>query len=292
MHIIEGVTMNSFKGLIHKDLIEEELKYSEVYRYLDKYMDDSIYSVTESFNNQMVKENSAIWIFWMQGMEHAPKLVKKCFESVCKNKPEGFDIILLSDKNLSEYIRMPEFIIEKYKKGYISTTHFSDLVRLELLSSYGGCWIDATVFCSGRIPIYMLSGEMFLFKASMMDNVVIKISNWWLASNKSNRIIHAAKNILYTFWKNENVIVNYYLFHIIMSKLIDEDYQCNAIFRNIYYFNNSNPHVLQGKMGTEFNEKEWEVIKDISVVHKLTYKKKYIQGDLYNYYQALIDGRI
>lgn len=287
--MIEVIRMNDLTRFVHKDLIEEELKYSEVYHYLDQYMNDSIFFIDDLFKNEFVRENYTIWVLWMQGMEHAPKLVKKCFDSICRGKPDEFDIILLTGDNLNDYIRLPKFILEKYKEGSISTTHFSDLVRLELLATYGGCWIDATVFCSGTIPKYMITGEMFLFKGSLMDNVVIKMSNWWLSSNQTNRLIWATRNVLHSFWKNEKKIYNYYLFHIIMSKLIDEDFGCNMIFRSIPYFNNGNPHVLHGKMDSEFDKSEWEIIKDISVIHKLSYKQKHIQGDIYSYYQALID---
>lgn len=284
--------MEFLEKFVHKDLIENELEYSEIYFYLDKYMTSQIYTIEDLKEIKSVRQNHTIWIFWKQGMEQAPKLIQKCFESVCRNKPKGFDIVLLSDDNLNDYIQLPDFIWEKYKKGYITTTHLSDIIRLELLCTYGGCWIDATVFCSGIIPDYMVNREMFLFKASKMDNVVLKMSNWWLAAEKSNRLVHATRKVLYSFWKHEDSVRNYYVFHAIMSKLIDQDSLCKNIFYNVPYFNNGNPHVLYSKMPMEFDEEEWRIIKDISVIHKLSYKQRYLQGDIYNYYQALLDDKL
>ena len=37
---------------------------------------------------------------------------------------------------------------EKKKKGIISRTHYSDLLRLEILGNYGGIWLDSTFFCT------------------------------------------------------------------------------------------------------------------------------------------------
>lgn len=284
--------MDSLGRFVHKEHIQHELEYSEVYFYLDKYMDNGIYSVADLPGNESVKKNHTIWVFWMQGMEHAPKLVQKCYESVCRNKPDGYDIVLLTSENLDDYIQLPGFIREKYRAGNITTTHLSDVIRLELLCTYGGLWIDATVFCSRRIPDYMAGGDMFLFKDTLMDNLVIKMSNWWIFADRSNRLIHATRNVLLSFWENETDVHNYYLFHIIMSKLIDEDLGCRVIFQSIPYFNNGNPHVLHGKMGSEFDENEWKIIQDISCVHKLSYKQRHLQGDLYSYYQAMLDGRL
>lgn len=277
---------------VHKDHIKEELEYSGVYYYLSRYVNGSTYTIADLPGKKSVKQNQTVWIFWMQGMDNAPKLIRKCYESVCRNVPEGFDIVLLTGINLREYIQLPEFIWEKYRKGYITTTHLSDIIRLELLCTYGGCWIDATVFCSEAIPAYMVSGDMFLFRDTIMQNVVTKMSSWWLYADKSNRLIHATRNLLYSFWEEENIIHNYYLLHIIMSKLVDEDTACRGIFSRIPYFNNGMAHILFGKLGTEFDEREWEIVKDISVIHKLSYKYKFLQGDIYNFYQALLDDKL
>lgn len=277
---------------VHPEFIREELVYSEVYYYLDRYMDQEIFTVSDLKGNPAVKQNHVIWVLWLLGMENAPKLVQKCYESVCRNKPEDFEVVLLSKKNLDQYIHLPDYVLKKHEEGSLSYTHLSDIIRLELLCTYGGCWIDATVYCSGAIPRYMVSRDAFMFKASRMDDPVLKMSSWWLASDKNNRLMHATRKVWYRFWEQENSVRNYYLIHIIMSKIIDEDTACNIIFRNIPSFNNENPHVLFGKLGMEFDEEEWEIIKDISTVHKLSYKRRYLQGDIYNYYMALMDGKL
>ncbi len=287
----KGLSME-LEQFVHKEHIEKELEYSRVYRYLSRYIDEDIYSITELNGKETVKQNQTIWMFWMQGMENAPSLIRKCYDSVCKNKPDGFDLVVLSDNNLREYIRLPEFIWEKYRQGYISTTHLSDIIRIELLCTYGGCWIDATVFCSGPIPEYMVNGEMFLFKDTIMSQLVTKMSSWWLCAEKSNRLIHAVRNALYAFWKEEDEIHNYYLLHILMSKLVDEDRGCKEIFGRIPYFNNGAPHILFGRFGWEFTQKDWEILKSSTVIHKLSYKQRFLRGDIYTYYQALMEGRL
>lgn len=284
--------MEYLDKFVHKDYIEKELKYSELYHYLDRYMNKDIFVIEDLKANKGVRQNGIIWIFWLQGMESAPKIVRKCYESVCRNKPDGLEVLLLTEKNLDEYIQLPDYIWQKYKEGYISVTHLSDIVRLELLCTYGGCWVDATVFCSGTIPEYMVKRDIFFFRATLMDRPVIKMSSWWVSADRHNRIIQAARKMIHAYWANEYDIQNYFLLHIVMSKIIDEDSACHAIFSSIPYFNNSTAHVLQRKLAIEYDEKEWEIIKDISPIHKLTYKKRYLKGDIYNFYMALMDGKL
>ena len=280
---------------IHKDFIKQELEFSEFYRYLDQYgMEEKPSCITGMKKNKNVRMNHTIWVFWNHGLERAPKLVRKCYESICRNKPEDFDIILLSDKTINEYISLPDYIWEKHEKGYMAMAHLSDVMRVELLCMYGGCWIDATVFLSGKIPEYMFSSDLFMFQfPTVLSDPVVKMSNWWIASKQQNRLIHLTRDRLFKYWECETDVGNYFLFHIIMSKLIDEDWQCRNIFDGIPYFNSGNCFVLSEKLGEEYREEEWHAISDASRIHKLTYKNKYLQGDIYNYYSALLtDGLI
>lgn len=278
---------------IHEEFIDQEFKFSEVYRYIDKYKNYQIREPLPLGQNETVILNRTIWIYWKQGLDSAPKIVRKCYKSICSNKPDDFSIVLLTDENLNSYVQLPDYIWAKYNQGYITVTHLSDIIRLELLSMYGGCWIDATVFCSSTIPRYMMSGDMFFFKlASVMCNPVLKLSSWWIYAEQSNRMIHLTRQMLYEYWKKENEIRSYFLLHIMMSKIIDEDPLSRGIFYNIPYFNSGNAHVLQGKLGVEYDRNEWEIIQNISPVHKLTYKKRYLQGDVYNYYMAMLADKL
>lgn len=277
---------------LYREHIEEELEFSKVYRYLNRYVNEKIFAVTDIQGMKSVKQNRTIWIFWMQGMENAPALVQKCYDSVCRNIPQGYDVILLTDQNLREYVSLPDFIWRKYEQGSITTTHLSDIIRIELLCTYGGCWVDATVFCSGPVPEYMVNGEMFLFKDTIMERLVIKMSSWWLCAEKTNRLTHAVRNMLYEFWKQENDIHNYYILHIMISRLVDEDAECGRIFYEIPYLSNSTPHILFGRLGREFCERDWEILKSNTPIHKLSYKWRFLQGDIDSYYQAFLEGRL
>ena len=108
--------------------------------------------------------SNKIWFCWLQGLENAPVLVKKCYQSLEENLTDK-EIIVLTEENYREYVRFPEYIQKKIDSGIITRTHMSDLLRLELLIQYGGTWIDATVFCSGgRIPTYMFDSDLFFFQ--------------------------------------------------------------------------------------------------------------------------------
>ena len=89
-----------------------------------------------------------IWVLWWQWIESAPELVKICVNSI-KEHNCWYEVILLTRDNYENYIKLPEFILQKVKKKEISITHLSDIIRMALLKEYWGIWIDATMFiCS------------------------------------------------------------------------------------------------------------------------------------------------
>lgn len=104
--------------------------------------------------------NEPIWVMWYQGIEKAPDIVKCCVESI-KEHSAGHQVIVLSEENLHDYIELPDFIMEKFSRGYISRTHLSDMIRLNLLYLYGGAWLDATVLVSNDIPEEYFREELF-----------------------------------------------------------------------------------------------------------------------------------
>ena len=87
-----------------------------------------------------------VWVCWWQGIDNAPAIVKKCVESIQKNV-HNHKVTIITEDNYKNYVEFPDWIEEKKKKGIISRTHYSDLLRLELLAKYGGIWLDSTFFC-------------------------------------------------------------------------------------------------------------------------------------------------
>ena len=110
------------------------------------------------------EHSNKVWVCWLQGMEKAPDIVKKCYQSLLDNL-NGKEIVLLTDENYKDWVSFPNHIQEKIDNGTIYRTHMTDLLRLELLEHYGGTWIDATVFCSGKnIPSFIWDSDFFIYQ--------------------------------------------------------------------------------------------------------------------------------
>jgi hypothetical protein len=85
-----------------------------------------------------------LWIYWQQGWEHAPDLVKQCAESWRVNNPD-YEIHWWDQSSVTDYISLPKKISRPRKN--LTIQKISDLTRLDLLSKFGGVGTDASVFC-------------------------------------------------------------------------------------------------------------------------------------------------
>ena len=86
-----------------------------------------------------------IWMYWGQGFENAPEVVRICLRS-WKSRNPGWRVVELTNANVSEYVDEPTLAKIRALKN-IRIQKFANLIRLYLISRYGGVWVDATCFC-------------------------------------------------------------------------------------------------------------------------------------------------
>lgn len=224
----------------------------------------------QSYIEKEHKASEIIWICWFQGMDNAPDLVKKCYQSVVENNPDK-KVIVLTEENVNDYVTFPEYILTKWKKGIITHTHMTDLLRLELLITYGGLWLDATVLCTGKAPEYFFDSDLFFFQTLKpgRDGHASYISSWLMEAKTNNKILMATRELCYEYWKNNNTMWDYFLLHDFMS-IVLEKYE--EEWKKIIPRDNATPHILLLRLFEEYDEETWNAIKNQTPFHKLTYK--------------------
>lgn len=211
-----------------------------------------------------------VWVFWMQGLENAPKLVKSCINNI-KQQFNDYKIVLLSKENISTYVKLPNFILEKWNEGIITTTHFSDILRNNLLLNHGGYWIDATVLITGKIPTLIENSSFFLFQSYKpgSNGKKVNISSWFIGSVKDNPVLEVTQKMLFNYWKKHNRLIDYFLYHNFLQMSL---YHYSEIYRQIPKYTNETAHYLLFELQNYYNEEKYQDICKQTFAHKLTYK--------------------
>lgn len=226
----------------------------------------------EEFEEATEDLSDVVWVFWLQGIEAAPELVKKCSAALMKHLPRHKRIIFLDETNYRQYTNLPAYIEEKHEKGQISHTHFSDLIRIDLLARHGGTWVDSTVYLSSEVihPEFFDS-ELFLFQELQPNQMghVRGISNWFMTAKPSQEIILLTRYLLFDYWKTHNSVIDYYIFHSLFELAIEA---YGEKWQQVMPYSNAMPHILQFKLFSPFREEDWKQLTQEIEVHKLTYK--------------------
>lgn len=292
---IKLFVIKSFRSLLLKKQSKfawkiNAIKEKNIELYLMKIVkqkEDEIKKIKpEALHHGILKD--PIWIMWYQGIENAPDIVKCCIESV-KENCSGHEVIVLSEQNLSEFVKLPDFIIEKFKKGYISRTHLSDMIRLNLLYLYGGAWLDATLLTINPIPEEYFAKEIFTinFKKNTKDPSHGRWTTFCFFAKKGNRFIEKILRYHYGYWMKNDYAVDYVMFDYFINYLIKNDHEFELLMDDIPV-TNKNVFLLLEKLNM-LCEDDKLLTDPNEVFYKLSWKRKFIiEDDDFTLYKSIM----
>lgn len=224
--------------------------------------------------------NKIIWQYWAQGYDNVPDVVRTCLNSVDKYSV-GYEIVRLTDENLSEYLDLPYFVVEK--RTVFSRAFFSDLLRLILLKTYGGIWMDATILMTGEIPEEWAASDFLLFRRDPKEpnyrywrNTYAYYFGWahgfrvnmlssFIIAKINNNTVSELCDLMLIWWKNHSDLPDYFFLQILFDV-----YDCKDKFQLI---SDTLPHYLQqSNNDPKFSIMQKDDIVNFFPVHKMTYK--------------------
>ena len=254
----------------HSWIIIDQIQAERASKYLWRHYKGLIEKPLDE--TQEAKEPTRIiWVCWLQGMENAPEIVKKCVDSVMRNMPK-FEVRVLTAENMFEYVTLPEHIVRKYRKRAITFTHFSDILRTALLVQHGGIWLDATVLLTDELPAQMTEAPLFFLQKSKLQLIPHMGSSWMLVAQKGDPVLQRVLELLSAYWKRENKLRDYYLFHLFFYLVLELNEEGKKILNSIPYIPNVDAHTLQFTLFEDYDERVWKQITSRSPIHKLTWK--------------------
>lgn len=229
---------------------------------------------------------SPIWVCWWQGESNMPPIVDICYKNIIKHAG-SHPVILITELNYLEYVDVPDYVLEKLATREISITFFSDLLRVSLLTSYGGIWMDATLFITKNLDCIVSNSSFFSIKNISYSKEFVTQYRWggfFLVTNKVNfRLFRNARRFLLEYIKEHNILLDYLLMNYCFDFQFDNDDSLKQILEDV---SSTNPdlHSLRGILNEKFNKELYERMLERTHVFKLSYKGVFSQktsvGDL------------
>ena len=141
-----------------------------------------------------------VYVFWDKGFEDAPDIVKYCKSFLQSNHNES-EIQFLDIKSLVKMNMLDLTYFDRVRSWAPRT----DLMRLELLSKYGGVWIDADMLALVNLHSYykeMINKRKVFFALSDSESFNIRLG--FLSAVKHNIITSKMYVALRLLWDNES----------------------------------------------------------------------------------------
>lgn len=258
------------------------IKHKIILKKLEKIGKDIIIKYK---NKNIKKENNTIWILWYQGEEQAPEIVRECIKSVRKYYD---NVVVLDEKNLEDYIKIDSNILNKFQKGLITKTHFSDIVRMKLLAEHGGYWFDATIYLTDKINLETSFFTPKLNPNDLDNRFQISKGAWCIfcIGGTDVTLYKFCYDFFIKYYRENDKLIDYYLTdYVIMLAYNNIELVQNQIDQNKY--NNRYIFKLENVINEPYDDKIFKELKKENQIHKLSYKIK-INEDYNNFYYKVI----
>ncbi len=144
-----------------------------------------------------------IWIYWDKPLDHAPPFVRYAIHS-WQTKNPGWTVRVLDDTSLKQWTTVPEPQKNRKVQGR------SDAIRLALLKTHGGIWVDATCACvrplDEWLPPLMIAG-FFAFPDSYPGRI---IQSWFLAAVPRNYLVERWAELALRYYSKKGKLRHYF----------------------------------------------------------------------------------
>ena len=167
-------------------------------------------------------------------------MVRACLASWTNRNPGWVHHLLTRDT-------LPLFVPEARNEGSLLARDLppaalSDVVRVGLLSRFGGVWVDATCYCLRPLDDWLaeaMRAGFFAFSQPAPDRM---LSSWFLSSEPASPVLRAWKRRTEAFWAQRRETEDYFWFHHLFRHAYDEDATVRATWEAVPKISADGPH--------------------------------------------------
>lgn len=243
--------------------------------YLCKNVDISHINLDEYLRCKKKVEPEPIWVMWWQGEKVAPDIVKVCMHSIIEHS-NGHKVYIIDKDNISDYINIPDFIFEKYRRKIISRTHLSDIIRLFLLATYGGVWLDSTIYMNKSFDNVVFNSDFYTinFGEFTKDPSHGRWTTFMMAAKPNNIIIKNVLKYHISYWSKYDCLIDYIMFDYFVKMAVNSSDECYKQMNSIK-INNEDVFLLRKELN-----KAWTGWSDLNIdnetyLFKLSWKERF-----------------
>lgn len=198
----------------NNDLESVTAKNAVILDFLKKEYAELLNKYAAASDSDKIDDGPApIWVFWLQGKDQMPELIRMCFESKMLHSG-NHPVILLDQENIQDYVSFPEVVWSEVKEGKLKVQHLADMIRVQLIRKYGGVWLDASIYCHKDIPESIFALPIYSLKGKHMPQFVSE--NRWttflIGGHRGNVLCSFLDDFFLTWVQSGKPFIDYFMF--------------------------------------------------------------------------------
>lgn len=217
-----------------------------------------------------------IWTYWHQGWDAAPPLMRRCLEQMQHHHP-AWTVRALDGQALEGLV--PAALVERAEP----TAAFSDRLRLELLATHGGVWLDATVYCMRSLDTWLPSLAESGFFAFRLPTAPKPIASWCLASVPEGQIVTRWNHLCRDYWEGRSEYDTYFWVHGLFAGLLSSDPVVAGLFASMPSLSAEGPHYFapyrSRLLGPMTRRARWRLASRRDPLYKLRKARRRVPDD-------------
>ena len=223
-----------------------------------------------------------------------PDIIRLCYNSV--KKMSGSKIVqLITFDNISDFVKIPASIELKVRKKEISLTHFADYLRILLLKTYGGLWLDASIYVSQPIDFTPNNNSLYTIKIPKINDAYPSDYRWAvniIGCAKGSLLFSLLEMLMRKYIEEHKSFIDFFLFDYLIAVLYDNNISIRNMIDNTPY-NNEQFYQLHDICNTAYVKDVYDQLMHKQTYHKLSWKTAYKTTDqdrCRTFYSHLMDG--
>ena len=245
-------------------------------KWMDAYLDRyhmAYADLTPPYQSTQPVEDYHIWVFWWQGEEGMPRLVRGCYRQLCKNNT---GVVLITRDNIRQWCHIPQYIYDRVEAGDITFTHLSDILRISLLAEHGGLWLDSTCWVPRQLGEEVTGATLISPRTKNLPDLPAWNNYRWCSysmgtNQKGLPLFVFARNLMYAFFKEHRR----FPFYLFIDYIYDHAYRRSEEVRRLFDGvpeNNTGRNDLHFLLNTAWDEEKYRRLSASNWAFKLSYK--------------------
>ena len=207
-----------------------------------------------------------IWVYWAQGIDHAPTVVRRCHDELRRLHPDQ-QVVVLDHSTVDDHSDLPGYVHDRTRDD---RTKYSDVLRLDLLARHGGIWLDATCLprrdLPGLLPELVPSGFFALrFRRARM-------ASWLLAATPGDPSMATLRAAQLVYWRHHDGPIDYFVLHHLFEALFHIDPDVHAAVEAMPPVSAHTSSKFARAMLEPYDPQRFRRLLDGAFVHKLSHK--------------------